>query len=82
MTNLFLWGLLKIDLVEKVSMLVSDEVKDFALGEWWYLMAVLSMPVEETVDLDLAVEQDKKVVLIGLLLSTLAAHEFNVLLEE
>ena len=31
--NLFLRGLLKIDLVEKISMLITDEVKDFALGE-------------------------------------------------
>lgn len=31
--NLLLRGLFEIDLVEKVSMLVTDEVEDFALGK-------------------------------------------------
>ena len=33
MSYLLLRGLLEIDLVEKVSMLVPDEVEDFALSE-------------------------------------------------
>ena len=73
---------LHVDPVEECTVLVADEVEDFALGEGRDLVPVLTMAVEETVDLDIAVEQHERAVLVRTIEATLAAHELNVLLQE
>ena len=79
----FLLGsLFKIHLVEKVPVLVSDEVKHFTLRERGHLVAVLTVAIEESVDTHLAVKQDEKVILVGFILPALTTHEFDVLLQE
>lgn len=63
-------------------MSVADEVEHFALREGRDLVPVLSMPIEQPVDLDVAVEQNERVVLVRAIEAALATHKLDVLLEE
>lgn len=80
--DVFVRGSFQVNLVEKGAVFVANEVKYLALGEGRHDVTVLAVTVEKAVYLDLAVKQDKKVVLVGLVDAALATTELDVLLKK
>ena len=67
-------------MVEKSPVSVTNKVKHFTLCKRRNLVAVLTVPIENAINFDLAVKQDKEIILVSLVGVALATHEFDMLL--
>ena len=81
-TDLVVRRLQQVFKTKEVSIFGSDEFGHFTLGERGNEMAVDSMSVKYSKDLDFTINENKHVVLVLLVDLSLLAREFDVLVEE